>query len=452
MYIIFDTETTGKALDFKAPITDSDNWPRMVQIAWQIHDIKGNLLEVENYIIKPEGYTIPYDVVKIHGITTERAEKYGVDLDWVLNKFAESASKCKFLVGHNITFDNNVIGAEFYRKGINNPTEKIASIDTMQLSTEFCAIRGRGKGYKWPKLEELHQKLFGSNFDAAHNAAADVEATARCFLELVRLAVINQSKLGITSEEFQEFQKNNPSEIQAIGLNTQPYEEENEIEVETEVEAEIKSVEVDKENVPQFTHLHLHTQYSILDGMTKIKNLVKKAKKDGMTSVAITDHGNMFGVKEFHKVLSKEGIKPIIGFEAYMSARTHLDKEIRYDSKRTHLVLLAKNETGYKNLMRLSSIGFTDGHYYKPRIDKDLLRKYKEGIIASSACLGGEIPQKLLSSTFEEAEKSLLEFKEIFGDDFYIELQRHQATDPDMNTNVYQDQVYVNKSLVKLAN
>lgn len=457
MYIIFDTETTGLPINFNAPVSDSNNWPRMVQLAWQIHDINGNLLEVKNFIIKPENYEIPYDVVKVHGITTERAEKQGVELIIVLEEFAKSAIECKFLVGHNVSFDNNIIGAEFYRKGITNPLSEMPSLDTKDLSTNFCALPGgRGGKFKWPKLEELHKKLFGNVFDAAHNAAADVEATARCFLELVRLGVINNSALKISSSEYLSFTNSNPETIQAIGLNTQPYSSDDDISENIDSSPEIEETETNDIAIPkdgktpQFTHLHLHTQYSILDGMTKIKNLVKKAKTDGMKSVAITDHGNMYGVKEFHQSLTKEGIKPIIGMEAYVAIRSHLDKE-KVDAKRFHLVLLAKNEIGYKNLIKLSSIAFAEGYYYKPRIDKELIQKYHEGLVATSACLGGEISQKLMGNGIAEAEKALLEYKDIFGDDFYIEIMRHRATDPNMNTEVIKDQIFVNKNLLELA-
>ena len=457
MFLIFDTETTGLPIDYNAPISDSANWPRMVQLAWQVHGPKGELIEVKNYIIKPEDYQIPYDVVKIHGITTERAIEFGVDISVVLEEFSKSAKKCQFLVGHNVSFDNNILGAEYFRKNTDSPIEKMDSLDTKDLSVEYCALPGgRGGKYKWPKLAELHIKLFGKSFEAAHNAAADVEATSRCFLELVRIGIIGQNPLKMSSEAYQNFIDSNPKQIQAIGLNTQPYNP-NDIPISAKDKTEIivepsktaKPINVSTK-IPQFTHLHLHTQYSILDGMTKTKNLVKKAKKDGMKAVAITDHGNMFGVKEFHQTMTKEGIKPIIGMEAYMAFRSHLDKE-KVDSRRYHLVLLAKNEIGYKNLMKLSSIGFSDGFYYKPRIDRELLIKHKEGLIASSACLGGEINQKLMGSTVEEAEKSLLELKEIFGDDFYLELQRHRATDPQMNNTVYPDQIFVNKHLIELA-
>ena len=223
MFLIYDTETTGLPNNYNAPVSDSSNWPRMVQISWQLHDETGKLIEVKNYIIKPEGYEIPYAVIKLHGITTERAEKQGADLDFVLNEFNRVLKQTTFVVGHNIEFDNNIIGAEFYRKNIETELFSRTTLDTKNESTEFCAIPGKGGRFKWPKLEELHQKLFNESFDLAHNAAADVEATARCFLELIRIDIISSKKLGFTDDQLDDFKINNPNTIKAIGLNTQAY-------------------------------------------------------------------------------------------------------------------------------------------------------------------------------------------------------------------------------------
>ena len=199
MYLIFDTETTGLPQNWKAPLTDFDNWPRMVQIAWQMHDEKGSLIDVKNFIIKPEGYDIPYNAEQIHGISTERAQKQGVDLKIVLEEFATDVKNSKFVVGHNIKFDNNIVGCEFLRLEMNNFLSNFPLLDTMKESTEYCQILGgRGGGFKWPSLTQLHEKLFGEDFDEAHNASADVEATTRCFLELVRLDVISAKSAGLT--------------------------------------------------------------------------------------------------------------------------------------------------------------------------------------------------------------------------------------------------------------
>ena len=184
MYLIFDTETTGLPLDWKAPLTNFENWPRCVQLAWQIHDDQGRLVDVKNYIIKPEGFNIPFNAEKIHGISTERANKRGIAIKDVLTEFINDLKKSQFIIGHNISFDINIIGCELLRLGLINCLEDFASIDTKNESTEFCAITG-GKGgrFKWPTLLELHKKLFNEEFSEAHNASADVEATSRCFLE-----------------------------------------------------------------------------------------------------------------------------------------------------------------------------------------------------------------------------------------------------------------------------
>ena len=159
MFLIFDTETTGLPKNYRAPLTDSDNWPRMVQIAWQLHDETGQLTEAKSYIVKPEGYAIPYAAEKVHGISTEKAMEKGKELQWVLEEFNEALKQTRFLVGHNIDFDISIVGAEYFRKNIPTRFLKLATIDTMQDSTEYCALPG-GKGgkFKWPNLSELHQK------------------------------------------------------------------------------------------------------------------------------------------------------------------------------------------------------------------------------------------------------------------------------------------------------
>ena len=173
-----------------------------------------------------------------------------------------------------------------------------------------------------------------------------------------------------------------------------------------------------------FTHLHVHTEYSLLDGAARIKDLVLRAKELGMDSIAITDHGVMFGVIDFYKECKKQGIKPIIGCEVYTAARKMTDKEADKDKHQGHLVLLAKNEEGYKNLIKIVSLGFTKGYYYKPRIDKDVLREHSRGIIALSACLAGNIQYALMNRDYEAAKKEAIALQEIFGEDnFYLELQ-----------------------------
>jgi DNA polymerase-3 subunit alpha len=452
MFLIYDTETTGLPVNDNAPLSDFNNWPRLVQLAWQIHDEKGTLVEVKNFIVRPEGFVIPRAAEKVHGISTERALKEGEELSMVLEKFGQALQKVEVVAGHSVNFDNNVVRVECMRKSLNCLLTDKTIVDTKEASTGYCAIPGgRGGKFKWPKLSELHIKLFGENFDAAHNASADVQATARCFLELIRLNVISATMLGLSEETIRKFKELHPVPIEPIGLKVEVYREEKP-ETEKPISRPVANNEVAvKQKVQSFTHLHVHTQFSVLDGLSKIPILIKKAKDDGMPAVAITDHGNMFGVKSFHQTALKEGIKPILGCEVYVARRGLEKKESKVDASGWHLVLLAKNETGYQNLLKLVSAGWTKGYYYKPRIDKVLLKKYHEGLIALTACLGGEIPSKIVNAGVEKAEEALLEYKTIFGDDFYLELQRHKSGDPEMDQRVYEDQEYVNIELLKLS-
>lgn len=200
-----------------------------------------------------------------------------------------------------------------------------------------------------------------------------------------------------------------------------------------------------------YTHLHVHTQYSILDGASNIPMLLDRVKELGMESLAITDHGNMFGVKEFHNNATKKGIKPIIGCEIYVAKRSIEDTSGKEDRSGDHLILLAKNLKGYKNLIKLVSTAWIKGFYYKPRIDKALLSKYHEGIIASSACLAGEIQDEILNGTISGAEAALKTYLDIFGDDFYLEIQRHETYDPEADRSVFPLQQKVIESIKKLA-
>ena len=175
-----------------------------------------------------------------------------------------------------------------------------------------------------------------------------------------------------------------------------------------------------------FTHLHLHTQYSLLDGACRLGTLVARAKELGMTSLAITDHGNMYGAVDFYRECKKNGIKPIIGCEVYVAPRTRFDKDKALDKEYCHLILLVKNETGYKNLIKMVSLAYTEGFYFKPRIDRDLLEKYSEGLVCLSACLAGELPKLLLQRDYEGAKREALWYNSVFGDgNYFLELQDH---------------------------
>ncbi|HDH99167.1 MAG TPA: PHP domain-containing protein, partial [bacterium] len=176
----------------------------------------------------------------------------------------------------------------------------------------------------------------------------------------------------------------------------------------------------------KFTHLHVHSHYSLLDGLPRIDQLLDHAKKLGMDSLALTDHGVMYGAVEFYKKAKKKGIKPIIGIEAYQALNKRTDRRPGIDDKRYHLVLLAKNETGYKNLVKLTTRAHLEGFYYKPRIDEELLAEHSQGLICLSGCLAGKIPKLILANKIEEAERTASKYKELFGkDNFYLELQHH---------------------------
>jgi len=222
-----------------------------------------------------------------------------------------------------------------------------------------------------------------------------------------------------------------------------------------------------------FVHLHVHTQYSILDGASNIKKLIKRAIDLGMPALAITDHGNLFGIKEFlneckkhnasEKKKQKDAIekgetyepkllKPIVGCEMYLARRSRFDKDKNTDDRSgNHLIVLAKNLTGYHNLLKLVSLSYIEGFYSKPRIDKELLFKYKEGLIISTACIAGEIPTAIRKNDIELAHKLTLEYKEQFGEDFYLELQMHKTNDPTADNEVYKEQEKVNKVLIELS-
>ena len=189
MYLFFDTETTGLPRNWKAPVTDLNNWPRMIQIAWILSDNTGNRIESDDFIIKPESFKIPLDASRIHGISTERAISEGEELEKVLVKFSNLVEQADFIVAHNISFDEKIVGAEFLRKDIRSDFLKKRKLCTMQASTDYCKLPGR-YGYKWPKLSELHIKLFGEDFDEAHDASVDINATEKCFWEMRKIGII----------------------------------------------------------------------------------------------------------------------------------------------------------------------------------------------------------------------------------------------------------------------
>ena len=311
MYLIFDTETTGLPKRWDADYTDVDNWPRCIQIAWQLHDDMGILIEKQDFLIKPDGFNIPYDAEKVHGICTELATNDGIELLEMLEKFQEALNKSKFVVGQNVKFDINIMGAEFHRLGMENLLQKMKVLDTCtEITAEMCQIAGgRGCKFKLPTLTELHEFLFNEPFSEAHNATADVEATSRCFLELVRREIFRREELDVPADYFQNFNKANPQPIKLIGLkhiNLKKASEEIRKKLQKEQGSEeISTAEIEEnleylDEVP-FSHLHNHSQFSILQSTISIKDLVEAAGKENMPAVALTDHANMMGAFHFVK-------------------------------------------------------------------------------------------------------------------------------------------------------
>ncbi|MEC7949852.1 MAG: DNA polymerase III subunit alpha, partial [Bacteroidota bacterium] len=415
MILIYDTETTGLPRDWNAPISDSDNWPRLVQLAWQLHDANGKLLSRGNRIVQPDGFTIPYNSTKIHGITTDRAQAEGVPLADVAAEFMADAANANYVMGHNIGFDVNVVGAELLRLNqAAEPLTDIAIIDSKDEGTEFCAIPGgRGGKFKWPTLTELHQKLFGEGFGDAHDAAYDVAATARCFFEMVRLRVIERP----------EFENPEKVKYEAPRLEAANFDSPKEKKTKKAPEADKvdAAAAAALEDVP-FTHLHVHSQFSVLQAVSPVGELVSAAKDMGMPALAVTDHGNMMAAFQFVRACNKEGIKPIVGAELNV-CRDMNDKSVKDDGYPT--VFLAKNKKGYHNLAKLASKAYTDGFYYVPRIDRNLVEEYKEDLIVLTGGLFGEVPSLILNVGEAQAEEAFLFWKNLMGADFYAELNRH---------------------------
>jgi DNA polymerase III subunit alpha len=466
MYLIFDTETTGLPKRWDAPITDTSNWPRCIQIAWQLHDDMGRLIEHQDYLVKPEGFNIPYDAERIHGISTELAQQQGISLVEVLEKFNIALSRSKFIVGQNVGFDVNIMGCEFHRFGINS---RMASMPVLDTCTEITASLlklpgGRGGKFKLPTLTELHEYLFSVPFSEAHNATADVEATTRCFLELIRREIFTKEELDVPATYFYDYQNLNSREIQLIGLKhinlkaasdaiRESFRKTEEIKIPSTDAAKQIAIET------EFVHLHNHTQFSVLQSTISVASLVKATIDHKMPAVAITDHANLMGAFHFVRDIlnhnksaeaknntafengeqpSEVIIKPIVGCEFFVC-------EDRKDKTRKdngyQIVFLAKNKKGYHNLAKLSSIAYTEGFYYVPRIDKNAIEEYKEDLIVLSGNLYGEIPNKVLNLGENQAEEALLWWKSQFRDDFYIELMRHNQ----------EDENRVNQTLIKLA-
>ncbi|MEM9895394.1 MAG: DNA polymerase III subunit alpha [Bacteroidota bacterium] len=415
MYRIFDTETTGLPHNKNAPLEDLDNWPRLVQIAWQLHDERGKLLSSGNKIVRPDGFTIPFNAEKIHGISTDRALEVGEELNGVLDSFSSDVQRAEVLIGHNIAFDNKIIGAEYLRTSKTNFLADARNIDTAEETKEYCQLSGGPGGrLKTPRLIELYEKLFGEGFGDAHDAAYDVDATARVFFECLKRKIIEP----ITPVQPEEIAYEAPDLAAANFDWIRKKSEENT--VNTVVEA--------ADIAAPFCHLHGHSQFSVLQATPSVEAIVAKAQEYNMPAVAMTDLGNMFGAFKFVRAANMEGVKPIVGCEFFVAEeRKKLQFTKDNPDKRFRQVLLAKNKIGYENLIKLSSIAYKEGNYgLFPRIDKALIEEHKEGLIALSGSLSGEIPFLVLSVGETQAEEALLYWKNLFGEDFYLEINRHE--------------------------
>ncbi len=468
MYLIFDTETTGLPKRWDAPYTATDNWPRCIQIAWQLHDEMGHLLAHEDYLIVPEGFDVPYDAEQIHGISTALAAEQGTPLSLVLEKFSRTLAKARYVVGHNIGFDLNIAGAEFHRLRMSNPLDKFQVLDTCtEVTASLCQLPGgRGGKFKLPTLSELYTYLFKTAFTEAHNATADVEATSRCFLELVRTGVFPAAQLGVQTDYFESYARVHPEEVPLAGLTHLNLREASEklrkkqiVSSETEVSYEEIKANVRSLEDALFTHLHNHSQFSVLQSTIKIRDLVSSAAEHQMPAVALTDHANLMGafhfvrevglhnktVREHNAGTQNNGaapmreLKAILGCEFFV-CEDHTNKNLK--DYGYQVVFLAKNKKGYHHLAKMSSIAYTDGFYYVPRIDKRIVEQYRDDLIVLTGNLYGEVPAKILNVGEKQAEEALLWWKSIFGPDLYVELLRHGQEDEDR----------ANQVLISLAN
>ena len=452
MYIIFDTETTGLPKRWNAPLTDSENWPRSIQIAWQVHGERGELISHEDYLVQPDGFTVPYDAEKIHGISTALAQEEGLPLAEVLSLFRAALEQAEFVGGHNVSFDLNIMGAEFLRLGDENPLEVAKIIDTCTEETAtLCQLPGgRGGKFKLPTLTELYQHLFGTGFGEAHNATADVEATTRCFLELLRKGQLNPPVLQDKQDQVLVLQEAQTTTIKLIGLKHVNLKKASQSIENKQVQKPIELVSSeqtsDLQNAP-FVHLHNHSQFSVLQATSKMSQLVDTAVNHQMPAIAITDHANLMGAFHFIKAVGNHNknaveeahIKPIVGCEFYV-CEDHKDKTRRDDGYQ--IVFLAKNKNGYHNLAKMSSIAYVEGFYYVPRIDKEVVEQYKDDLIVLTGNLYGEVPSKILNIGNRQAEEALQWWHEKFGEDLYIEIMRHGQ----------EDERRANEVLVNLAN
>ena len=434
MFLIFDTETTGLPKRWDAPISDLNNWPRVVQLAWQLHDEDGSLISNKTHIIKPVDFDIPFESEKVHGISTLLATQMGEKIQIVFDEFLKDLSLAKYIVGHNLKFDINVVSSELYRLDIENQLLNKKVLDTCTENTaNICKLQGGRSGkFKFPTLVELYDNLFKNQFENAHNASADVEANAMVFFELIRQKLFDTSLIDEYVLVYQKVSDKFSGQISNFGIvHTNLKEESKKLkQLNYNEEETIKDLS-NNDFKSDYVHLHNNSQFSVLQSTTKISDLVKNTSEQKMSAVALTDKANMMGCFHFYKAVKNyndslanqnEKIKPILGCELNV-CENRLDKSYKDDGYQ--IVFLAKNKKGYENLMKMCSIGYTEGFYYVPRIDKNLVKKYREGLIVLSGSKYGEISNKIINVGEKQASDACLWWKENFSNDFYLEMNNH---------------------------
>jgi len=397
MYLFFDTETSGLAKNYSAPIDKIDNWPRIVQIAWKLYDKDGINIDTQSFIVKPDGFKIDEASIKIHRITEERAYKEGVDLLYALEEFEKVVKRSKYLIAHNIPFDEKVTGCELFRLNKKNFINDCIHVDTMRTTIEYCAIPSKRGGYKFPTLSELYKKIFNDYFEEAHDALVDVTALAKCFFALQKLGV-----LGYTEQEQQETKVSEDIFNKIINND---------------------NIENQNDNKP-LLNLCIHTYHSILEGAGSAIDYIKKAKIYNQKSLAITDISTLSGSFDFYQKCKSLEIKPIIGMELYVNDKIGIIENGKAQGESYKIRLYVKNDVGFKNLSKILYYANTEGYYMVGRACSKWIYENKEGLIITTGSIEGKVSQLLQKGKNKEAEEYVKELVDNFGvENLYADIQ-----------------------------
>jgi len=383
----------------------------MVQIAWKVFDNNGVEIDSKNHIIKPQGYIIPEEVVKIHRISTQRAKEEGIPLKQALEEFAQAIKGSKYLIAHNIPFDENVVGCEYLREGMHNHVQDIMHVDTMKLTTEFVAIPNKRRGgFKYPSLTELHTKLFGKGFEDAHDAMVDVDALANCFFKLQELGVLGYKEADqeVASESLAEFAKQANEEATP----------------QTPVSFQVgEEVQESKDSTP-LVPLGLHTFHSILEGAGSVDDYVKMAKAYGHSAIAVTDNSTLSSMLELFQKCRANDIKPVFGIEIILNDNIGKFEDRKLEGDNYKMKIFIKNEQGYRSLNKLVYMSNNEGYFNKSaRITTKWLLENKEGLMVSTSGLDSKLAHTVLRGKDKEAENYLNMLRSEFGEDLIVEIQ-----------------------------